>query len=85
METAAPRIALLAMSASALEAAPMSSQFIVGVGNDLLDRVMNGLIICQVIDDPVKPNIKVSKLQSWNLPLKSLVDLRMRFGETFRE
>ena len=61
------------------EAAPTSSQFIVGVGNDLLDRVMNGLIVCQVIDDPVKPNIKVSGLQSWNLPLKSLVDLGMRF------
>jgi hypothetical protein len=38
VETAAPRITLLAISTSALEAAHTSSQFIVRVGNDLLDK-----------------------------------------------
>jgi hypothetical protein len=38
VETAAPRITLLAISTSALDAAHTSSQFIVRVGNDLLDK-----------------------------------------------
>lgn len=72
METAALRITLLAISASALEVAPTPSQFIVGVGNDLLDRVMNGLIMCQVIDDPVKPNIQGFQVAELELAFEEL-------------
>jgi hypothetical protein len=57
VETAAPRITLLTICAPALEATLASSQFIVGVGNGLLDRMMNSFIMRQVIDDPLKPNI----------------------------
>jgi hypothetical protein len=72
VETAAPRITLLTISASALEAAPTSSQFIVGVGNDLLDRVINGRIMCQVIDDAVKPNIQGFQVAELELTFKEL-------------
>jgi hypothetical protein len=33
----------------------------------------------------INPISKVSRLQSWNLPSKSLVDSGMRFWEAFRE
>jgi hypothetical protein len=72
VETAAPRITLLAISTSALKAAPTSSQFIVGVGNDLLDSVMSGLITCQVIGDPVKPNIQGFQVAELELAFKEL-------------
>jgi hypothetical protein len=72
VETAAPRIMLLTIPASALEACPTSSQFAVGVGNDLLDRAMNGPIMCQVRDDPVKPNIQSSQVAELELAFKEL-------------
>lgn len=79
MKTAASRVTFLARSASAPEAAPTPSQHIVGGSNELLDRMTNGLIMCQAMDDPVKPNIHGSRPQSWNFPLKRSVDSGMRF------
>jgi len=78
VEIATPTITFLTTSASVLEATPMSSQFIVEVNNDLLDRMIDGPMR-QVIDDPVNPISMVSRLQCWNLSLKTSVDLGMRF------
>lgn len=72
METAASKVTLPVISASAPEATPRLANTPLEGGNELLDRMTSGLIMRQAMDNPVKHDIHDFQAAELELAFKEI-------------